>query len=132
MASLFLFLTSCSQSVGQIPLLEHRQPHTLTLFPLHKNPLLHTHTHFVSLAHTYTLPFSHTKPMIKTHTHNLPSSFTQHTQSNYSSQEEKKEHQGHFRGGWRKEERGDCPSFAPFYHSLSVLLLFNIFHGFLF
>lgn len=68
----------------------HTNPplYTLILTTIHT----HTHTHFVSLAHTYTLHFSHTKPMIK-HTHTqLPSSFTQHThtQSNYSSQWEKK------------------------------------------
>lgn len=71
-ASLFLFLTSCSQSVGQIPLLEHRQPHTLTPSltqkpttthtHAHKDAHTHTHSFCQSCSHTHTPLFSHRNP----------------------------------------------------------------------
>lgn len=139
-ASLFLFLTSCSQSVGQIPLLEHRQPHTHILFFFlftHTNPPLHTLTltkiHILSvlLTHTHSL-FLTQNPWLNTHTHSLLF-HTTHTQSNYSSQGEKKSTKAILWEDGRRKKEWTIFLLSPhshFYHSLSPISSFPLFSGF--
>lgn len=111
-ASLFLFLSNKLLSICRPDPPPRAQKATQTRvralrFSLtHSNPVLQTltptkHTHFV--GHTYTLPTlfwlnAHTL-LILTHAHRHTRA---HTESNYSSQEEK-EHQGHghFIGQWK-------------------------------
>lgn len=151
MASLFLFLTSCSQSVGQIPLLEHRQPHThthpfsLTQKPTithtqthaHTHPHKDTHTHFQSCTHIRTPLFLTQKPIIK-HTHTCTASSLSHNTHTNT-------HRAITLHGWKKKR---AP--RPFYRrmeggrkrrlSFSLLFItprtpfpfFNIFRAFLF
>lgn len=123
------FLTSCSQSVGQIPLLEHRKPHKhvcahTPFFPYTLKPsITNTHPH---KTHTFCQSHTpHTLLIKRTHSaHSHARRHTHaHTESNYSSQEEKR-----------------TPRPWPFYRTvegvrkrglfialLPPLLLFNIF-----
>lgn len=98
------FLTSCSQSVGQIPLLEHRKPHKhvcahTPFFPYTLKPsITNTHPH-----KTHTFCQSHTPhTLLIKRTHSAHSHARTHGEQ-LLFRRGKKEHQGHghFIGQWK-------------------------------